>query len=168
MITKTIPISVRIIKSFQCKIALPFVFDLKEKSIETETTRTLLSNYSQNWCHGVVVITTVQLHSTKPELRFCAGSNPARLVGDSRWWGSLTMVPAGNKAKRLLSVNHTTKTIHHHLHHQKRKTVSKVAWDEARHWMKKSWLKIWIKTFRVYMQELCKRNCKNQLILSSF
>ena len=24
------------------------------------------------------------------------------------------MVPAGNKAKRLLSVNHTTKTIHHY------------------------------------------------------
>ena len=24
------------------------------------------------------------------------------------------MVPAGNKAKRLLSVNRTTKTIHHH------------------------------------------------------
>ena len=29
------------------------------------------------WCHGAVVITTAQLHSTKPELRFCAGSNPA-------------------------------------------------------------------------------------------
>ena len=29
---------------------------------------------------GVVVITTSQLHSTKPELRFCAGSNPARGV----------------------------------------------------------------------------------------
>ena len=28
------------------------------------------------------------------------------------------MVPAGNKAKRLSSINHTTKTIHHH-HHQK-------------------------------------------------
>ena len=28
----------------------------------------------------LVVITTVQLHSTKPELRFCAGSNPARGV----------------------------------------------------------------------------------------
>ena len=82
MITKTIPISVRIIKSFQCKIALPFVFDLKEKSIETETTRTLLSNYSQNWCHGVVVITTAQLHSTKPELRFCTGSNPAWSVSE--------------------------------------------------------------------------------------
>ena len=26
------------------------------------------------------------------------------------------MVPAGNKARRLLSVNHTTKTIHHHHH----------------------------------------------------
>ena len=37
----------------------------------------------------------------------------SRRVGNSRWWGSLTMVPAGNKAKRLSSVNHTTKTIHH-------------------------------------------------------
>ena len=27
------------------------------------------------------------------------------------------MVPAGNKTKRLSSVNHTTRTIHHH-HHQ--------------------------------------------------
>ena len=27
---------------------------------------------------GVVVITTALLHSTKPELRFYAGSNPAR------------------------------------------------------------------------------------------
>ena len=35
-------------------------------------------------------------------------------AGDSRWWGSLTMTLAGNKAKRLSSINHTTKTIHHH------------------------------------------------------
>ena len=28
------------------------------------------------WHRGVVVITPAQLHSTKPELRFCAGSNP--------------------------------------------------------------------------------------------
>ena len=34
--------------------------------------------------HGVVVITTAQLHSTKPELRFCAGSNPARSVSEIR------------------------------------------------------------------------------------
>ena len=32
------------------------------------------------WRRGVVVITTAQLHSTKPELRFCAGSSPARAV----------------------------------------------------------------------------------------
>ena len=27
---------------------------------------------------GVMVITTAQLHSSKPKLRFCAGSNPDR------------------------------------------------------------------------------------------
>ena len=27
------------------------------------------------------------------------------------------MVPAGNKARRLSSANHTTKTIYHHHHH---------------------------------------------------
>ena len=31
-----------------------------------------------------MVITTAQLHSTKPELRFCAGSNPARGVSEIR------------------------------------------------------------------------------------
>ena len=36
------------------------------------------------WRHGVVVITTAQLHSTKPELKFCAGSNPARGVSEIR------------------------------------------------------------------------------------
>ena len=41
-------------------------------------------------CDGVVVIITVQLYSTKPELRFCAGSNPARNVleihdGEDLW-----------------------------------------------------------------------------------
>ena len=35
-------------------------------------------------------------------------------VRDSRWWGSLKMVSAANKAKRFSSVNHTTKAIHHH------------------------------------------------------
>ena len=38
-------------------------------------------------------------------------------VGDSRWWGSLKMVRAGNKVERLSSVNHTTKTIHRLHHH---------------------------------------------------
>ena len=31
-----------------------------------------------------VVITTSQLHSTKPKFRFCAGSNPARGVSEIR------------------------------------------------------------------------------------
>ena len=36
------------------------------------------------WCRGVVGIATAQLHSTKPELRFCAGSNPARGMSEIR------------------------------------------------------------------------------------
>ena len=36
------------------------------------------------WRRGVVVITTAQLHSTKPELRFCTGSNPACSVLEIR------------------------------------------------------------------------------------
>ena len=36
------------------------------------------------WRRGVVVITTAQLHSTKPELRLCAGSKPARGVSEIR------------------------------------------------------------------------------------
>ena len=31
---------------------------------------------------GVVIITTAQLHSTKPELKFSAGSNPAHGVSE--------------------------------------------------------------------------------------
>ena len=36
------------------------------------------------WLRGVVVITTAELHSTKPELRLCTGSNPAGSVSDIR------------------------------------------------------------------------------------
>ena len=36
------------------------------------------------WRHGVVVITTAQLHSTKPELRFYPGSNLVRSVSEIR------------------------------------------------------------------------------------
>ena len=35
-----------------------------------------------SWCPGVVVITTAQFSSTKPELRFCADSDPAGGVSD--------------------------------------------------------------------------------------
>ena len=47
------------------------------------------------WCCGVVVITTAQLHSTQVLCRF----KPYLWhVGDSQWWGSLTVVQTGNKA----------------------------------------------------------------------
>ena len=36
------------------------------------------------WRRGVRAITTAQLHSTKPELRYCAGSNPACYVSKIR------------------------------------------------------------------------------------
>ena len=36
------------------------------------------------WRRGVVVITTARLHSTNPELRFCAGSYPGRGVSEIR------------------------------------------------------------------------------------
>ena len=61
--------------------------------------------------YGVAVITTAQLDSTKPEQVLRRFKPCSRRDGDSWWWGSLTMVPAGNKAKRFSSVNHTTKTI---------------------------------------------------------
>ena len=51
------------------------------------------------WRHGVVVIITAQLHSTKSEIRFCAGSNPARSKpeignGEDLWqWSWLEIKP---------------------------------------------------------------------------
>ena len=36
------------------------------------------------WRRGVAVITTAQVHSTKPELRLCTGSNPAHDVSEIR------------------------------------------------------------------------------------
>ena len=68
-----------------------------------------------------MVITTAQLRSSKPELRFYLrrGSNPARGVseirdGEDLWqWSQLEI------RLRLSSVNHTTKAIHHHHYHSK-------------------------------------------------
>ena len=66
---------------------------------------------------GVVVITTAQLHSPKPELSFCAGSNPARGVSEIREGEDLWQWSRLEIRLRLSSVNDTTKTIHHHHHH---------------------------------------------------
>ena len=59
-----------------------------------------------------MVIATALLHSAKPELRIYAGPEPARGVseihnGEDLWQCS-------QLANHLSSVNHTTKTIHHH------------------------------------------------------
>ena len=55
-----------------------------------------------------MVVTTAQLHSPKPQIRFCAGSNPARGVSEIGNGEDL------HKAKHISSVNHITKAIHHH------------------------------------------------------
>ena len=49
----------------------------------------------------------------------------SRHVGDSRWWGSLTIVPAEAKAKRFSLINHTTKTIHYHHWHPSKTYIVK-------------------------------------------
>ena len=63
------------------------------------------------WCSGYHYYTisfNKDLSQVLRRFKFCW-----RRVRESRCWGSLSMVPAANKAKRLSSVNHTTKTIHH-------------------------------------------------------
>ena len=66
---------------------------------------------------GVVIITTAQLHLSKPELRFCAGSNPARGVSEIRDGQDLWQWSRLEIRLRLSSVNHTMKTIYYHHHH---------------------------------------------------
>ena len=70
------------------------------------------------WHLGVKVITTAQLHSTtRSELRFCAGSNPACGIlencnSENLWqWSRLEI-----RCKHLSLVNHSKKAIHHHHH----------------------------------------------------
>ena len=61
------------------------------------------------WCSGYHYCTPSFNKSWTQIL--CRFKSCSRRVEHSRWWGSLTMVPAGNKAKCLSSVNHTTKII---------------------------------------------------------
>ena len=44
----------------------------------------IADNIQEMWRRGVVVMNTAQLHSAKPQLRFCAGSNPACGVSEIR------------------------------------------------------------------------------------
>ena len=63
-----------------------------------------------------MVTTTLQLPLSKPELRFCAGSNPACPMLE---FAMVTIIQDENKTKFRSSVNHTTKTNHHHHSHQR-------------------------------------------------
>ena len=67
------------------------------------------------WCSGYHYFSTSLKKAWTQALRRLKSCS--RRVGDPRWWGSLTMIPAGNKAKPLSSVNHATKKIHNHYHH---------------------------------------------------
>ena len=67
----------------------------------------LLLNPVAPWCSGYHCCTTSFIKAWAQVLSRCKSC--LRRVGDSRCWGSLTMVPAGNKAKRFSSVNYTTK-----------------------------------------------------------
>ena len=50
------------------------------------------------WCRGIVVITTAQFHSTRPELRFWASSNLARGMSEIRDDEDLSDVEDDNRA----------------------------------------------------------------------
>ena len=69
-------------------------------------------NFVAPWCSGYHYCTTSFNYTWTQVLR--RFKSCSRRVGDLWWWGSLTMVPAGNKAKCLSLVNHTSKTIYHH------------------------------------------------------
>ena len=72
------------------------------------------SGYVAKWCSDYHYCTTsFNLAWTQVLCRF----KPYwRHVRNSWWLGSLTMIPAENKAKFLSLVYHTTKIIHHHHH----------------------------------------------------
>ena len=52
--------------------------------LKTITTTSFILNVAAPFRSVIVVITTAQLHSTKPELRFCVSSNPADSVSEIR------------------------------------------------------------------------------------
>ena len=69
------------------------------------------------WRRGIVVVTSVQLHSIKLELRFCASSNPARglseILDDESLWQWSRLEIRLNSFHRLIIPQ---KTIHHRHH----------------------------------------------------
>ena len=67
------------------------------------------------WCSGYHYCTDSFNKAWTQVLHKCKSCS--RYVEDSKWWGSTTMVTAGNMAEHLSLVSYTTKTTHHHHHH---------------------------------------------------
>ena len=95
--------------------AYHFCKENRENNSDHICDATFLTTFVAPWCSGYHCCTTSLNKAWTLVLR--RFKSCSRRVEDLRWWGSLTMVPAGNKAKRLSSVNHTIKTIHHRHHH---------------------------------------------------
>ena len=91
-----------------------------------------------------MVITIAHLHSTKPEFRFSADSDPAHSlhVEDLRCWGSLAMVLAANKAKCLSLVNHTTNVNHHKIFSETDKKIN-FLWTYRKDGRINIWVALW-------------------------
>ena len=67
------------------------------------------------WRCSVVVITTAHPHSSKPDLRFCAGSNPALQ------WSRLEIIRLNAFCRSTIPNHH-----HHHHHHRHHHHLSKI------------------------------------------
>lgn len=74
---------------------------------------TFIPDFMKSFFSGAMVQWLSSLHNFIQSLK--SGSAQAQILGDSRWCGSLTMVPTGSKAKGLSLINHTPKTIHQFL-----------------------------------------------------
>ena len=78
------------------------------------------------WCSGYHYCTTIFIKAWTQVLRRL--KSYLRRVGDSRWWRSLTMVPAGNKTTPIIGQPYRKKIYnnhHHHHHHQINKEVDR-------------------------------------------
>ena len=99
------------------------------------------------WCSGYHYCTTpFSKASTQVLHRFISCS---WCVGDSRWWGSLTLVPTGNRAKRFSSVNKTTKTIHHHRSNLEELLIQ---------WLRRKKGLKWVANRKIYLLGVLERN----------
>ena len=98
------------------------------------------TRYTRLWRRGVVVITTAQIHSTKPELRFCADSNRARGVseirdGEGLWQWSRLEIRLKAFCRSTIPQKQFIIIIHHHtlqtLMTQKKIWAGSVRWKTS-------------------------------------